>query len=31
VVDMLRVPDGRAGVCSRAGLLSRGRGVLVNK
>ena len=28
---MLRVPDGRAGVCSRVGVLSRGQGVLVNR
>jgi hypothetical protein len=26
VVDMLRGPDGRVGVCNRAGLLGRGRG-----
>jgi len=26
VLDMPRVPDGRAGVCGRAGLLGRDRG-----
>jgi len=28
VVDMPRVPDGRAGVCSRAGVLNRRVGAL---
>jgi len=31
VIVLPRVPDERAGVCNRAGLLSRGLGALVNR